>query len=456
MDTPVKEKLRVLEVVGKAVVGKALDREGDQVKPMSEIDALQWIDLESNARIKLLHVGTNTEYSVSNPGRISVQGTAVKRGGSVLTGKISTAGLAGAMRKGPNTGVIMRGTALSESDASEIPRMLGSSSREIMITGLAGDVLDTAGSPPNIFDHVAENEPIVVGQNSMVEVLHLGTYTDYSVKGPGTLILKDNQLLFTGTDTSKRDRMLVSSAHSSDTEVHAGLQIRAPTGTRKLNSARLNDLQPLPETAVELVDMAIALGADPKTTVFIGREATEASVKKSDLSKTNVLAFATHGLLPGDLDGLDEPALALSAPSIEDDDRDDGLLTMSEILGLRLNAQWVILSACNTAAADGVASEALSGLGRAFFYAGTRALLASHWPVETNSARLLTKELFEAQANQGQMSRATALQKSMLSLIDGPGYVDPVTEKTVFSYAHPLFWAPFTLIGEGSQSHLVN
>ena len=85
---------------------------------------------------------------------------------------------------------------------------------------------------------------------------------------------------------------------------------------------------------------------------------------------------------------------------------DDGPLTVAEILGLRLNADWVILSACNTAAGDGAGAEAVSGLGPAFFFAGTRALLVSNWPVETLSARALTTHLFAAQAADSGLARA--------------------------------------------------
>ena len=74
------------------------------------------------------------------------------------------------------------------------------------------------------------------------------------------------------------------------------------------------------------------------------------------------------------------------------DPGNDGLLTMGEILGLKLDADWVVLSACNTGSGEGAGAEAVSGLGRAFFYAGTRALLVSNWPVETTSARELTSE----------------------------------------------------------------
>lgn len=78
---------------------------------------------------------------------------------------------------------------------------------------------------------------------------------------------------------------------------------------------------------------------------------------------------------------------------------------MGEILGLKLNADWVVLSACNTAAADGAGAEAVSGLGRAFFYAGARALLVSNWPVETTSAKALTTNLFKRQAKDPALTR---------------------------------------------------
>lgn len=94
--------------------------------------------------------------------------------------------------------------------------------------------------------------------------------------------------------------------------------------------------------------------------------------------------------------------------------------------------------------------EAVSGLGRAFFYAGTRALLVSNWPVETTSARALTTDLFLRQARDPNLSRAGALRQAMLGLIDGPGYLDARTGAAAYSYAHPIFWAPFSLIGDGA------
>src|SRR5690606_12703423 len=120
--------------------------------------------------------------------------------------------------------------------------------------------------------------------------------------------------------------------------------------------------------------------------LHLGKAANEAAVKRADLTQYRVLAFATHGLVPGELDGLGQPALALSAPEVAGIDG-DGLLAMDEILGLKLDADWVVLSACNTGSGANAGAEAASGLGRAFFYAGTRALLLTNWSVHSASAK---------------------------------------------------------------------
>ena len=226
-----------------------------------------------------------------------------------------------------------------------------------------------------------------------------------------------------------------------------GLRLRAAPRTTGMDSAELARLPRLPDTADEINSIAVALNANLTESVFLGRDANEDHIKSLDLSGVKVLAFATHGLVPGDLDGLVQPALAFTSPQVTGG-KNDGLLTMGEILELKLNADWVVLSACNTGIGQGAGAEAVSGLGRAFFYAGTRALLVSNWPVESTSAKALTTDLFKRQAADPRLTRAEALRRAMVGLIDGPGYVE-ASGKVVYSYAHPLFWAPFSLIGDG-------
>jgi CHAT domain-containing protein len=75
----------------------------------------------------------------------------------------------------------------------------------------------------------------------------------------------------------------------------------------------------------------------------------------------------------------------------------------------------------------------------------------SHWPVETTSARALTTDLFRRQQENPRVDRAQALQQTLNWLIDRGTFVDAASGKTVFSYAHPIFWAPFTLVGDGGS-----
>jgi CHAT domain-containing protein len=217
--------------------------------------------------------------------------------------------------------------------------------------------------------------------------------------------------------------------------------------SQKIASSQLEKLDRLPDTAEELKSIAKALGSDPKQDVFLGKDCSKHRVLTMDMSNRKVIAFATHALVPGDLDGLDQPALALSSPVVTGD-KEDGLLRMDEILKLKLSADWVVLSACNTGAAEGQGAEAVSGLGRAFFYAGTKALLVSMWPVETTSARKLVSGIFRFQRDDKMLSRAQILRKSILNLIDRDAMTDAATGRIAASYGHPIFWAPFVIVGD--------
>ncbi len=152
------------------------------------------------------------------------------------------------------------------------------------------------------------------------------------------------------------------------------------------DTALLRKAPPLPETADELCAVAADLGAAPGE-VYLGARATEGQVKRlsqtGELAQFRIVHFATHGALAGQVRGTAEPGLLLTPPDTPSEE-DDGYLTASEIAGLKLDADWAILSACNTAASGAQGAEALSGLARAFIYAQARALLVSHW--EVNSA----------------------------------------------------------------------
>ncbi|MGF1649719.1 MAG: tetratricopeptide repeat protein [Hyphomicrobiaceae bacterium] len=209
-------------------------------------------------------------------------------------------------------------------------------------------------------------------------------------------------------------------------------------GVAEVESVRR--LTPLPETALEVCEVARTVGADRDAVILSGR-ATERELRRrnaaGDLSRYRVLHFATHGLVAGEVDGLPEPALVLTPPEIATPE-DDGLLTASEVAEFKLDADWVVLSACNTAAGAAPGAEALSGLARAFIYAGARALLVSHWPVDSDAAVRLTTATTVALAEDPTRSRAEALRLAMAGLIDGGAGE---------AYAHPAIWAPFSVVG---------
>ncbi len=225
------------------------------------------------------------------------------------------------------------------------------------------------------------------------------------------------------------------------------VKLRNKPQTRAVDSASLALLPRLPATRWELTSIAKTLGVDPDKVTYTGRRASESRVKSMDLTPFKIVSFATHGLVPGDIDGLTQPALALASPKLAGS-HEDGLLTTGEILGLRLNADWVVLSACNTASADGAGAEAVSGLGRAFFYAGARSLLVSNWPVHSGATAKLTTTLFYLQAKDPTLGRAEALQQTRIEMID-KGTQKDRQGRDLFSYAHPIFWAPFIIVGDG-------
>jgi CHAT domain-containing protein len=203
----------------------------------------------------------------------------------------------------------------------------------------------------------------------------------------------------------------------------------------------LRALPPLPDTADEVRKVA-AIEHAASGSILMGADATEARVRAMPLGQYHVLYFATHGLLPTALRCLSEPALVLSPPATAATTRDtDGVLDASEVAELHLNADLVVLSACNTATSGGqFGGESLSGLAGAFFHAGARTVLASHWEVPSAQTVQLMTGMFQRLGPNLNSGIADALRQSQLALVAKP------------ETAHPFFWAAFTLIGDGGSA----
>lgn len=204
--------------------------------------------------------------------------------------------------------------------------------------------------------------------------------------------------------------------------------------------AFLSNLPRLPDSVCEL--QAISTGfADQNVTLHTGAAATETRLKELDamgeLEQFDVLIFATHGLTAGEA-GAVSPGLVLTPPPIATS-YDDGLLTAAEIATLNLNADLVVLSACNTAAGDTGDQDGLSGLARAFFQSGAKSLLVTHWSVYSEAAVDVTTGMFSQLNANGTQSYGAALQQATLAILDDPSR--PALHK------HPSYWAAFSIIG---------
>jgi CHAT domain-containing protein len=188
-------------------------------------------------------------------------------------------------------------------------------------------------------------------------------------------------------------------------------------------------LAALPGAAAELHQLSAAL-ATGGAVVLTGAGATRRSLNALELGRFRVIAFATHGLAPSESGRAGEAALVMSSEGEAPD-----LLTASEIAQWQLNADWVILSACNSAAGSEPGAPQLSGLASAFVRAGARNLLVSSWPLRDDAAARLTVATVQG-AERG-LPRPEALRRAMLDLLDDPELADA---------AHPAVWAALSLV----------
>ncbi|MEQ1709867.1 MAG: CHAT domain-containing tetratricopeptide repeat protein [Hyphomicrobium sp.] len=243
-------------------------------------------------------------------------------------------------------------------------------------------------------------------------------------------------------DTCPGATNALASAAPGDQTRSRTLRVALPANSAARTARGFGSFCPLPETAAEINCVAQSLGAESGA-ALLGTKMTEAALKSVALENYRIIHFATHGLQAREValsfDKPAEDALVMTPPAASSA-VDDGLLTASEIMALRLDADWVIMSACNTVGSDNGRAEAMSGLARAFFYAGARALLVSHWPVNSYAATMLTSTTFAELKRDPKIGRAEAFRRAMVALMK---------DKDRSWAAHPSIWAPFVVVGEG-------
>jgi CHAT domain-containing protein len=207
------------------------------------------------------------------------------------------------------------------------------------------------------------------------------------------------------------------------------------------NKAAIRDLPKLPDSGDELRVVANALGASTDN-LLLGSGATERALRQRPLNDYRVISFATHAIVAGEIEGVTEPALVLTPGQEDSNTQNDGLLTASEIANLTLDANLVILSACNTAASDGhVSGRGLSGLANAFFFAGARAVAVTQWAVFSSVAQKLGAGLVSRSVNSAAVGVSEGLREAMMD------YIESAKEDYL---ANPRFWGAFIIAGDGA------
>ncbi|MEM7316639.1 MAG: CHAT domain-containing protein [Planctomycetota bacterium] len=205
------------------------------------------------------------------------------------------------------------------------------------------------------------------------------------------------------------------------------------------NANEIRALLPLPETAYEICRVARTLDSGSDS-VHLGPQMTENRIRamseSGKLASFRIVHFATHAAVAGELTSTNEPGLILTPPD-QPTLNQDGYLSRTEILSLKLNADWIVLSACNTSAPNTASAEGLSGLAQAFFHAGARSLLVSHWAVNSATTVALITAAFKSLKEVGIQNQSTAVRHAILQFLDKAGA----------DRSHPHYWAPFFVVG---------
>lgn len=202
-----------------------------------------------------------------------------------------------------------------------------------------------------------------------------------------------------------------------------------PSSPPRSNEPTLR-LQRLPATGREAEDIAELL--PDQVFLALGTKASRGTALSGELAKYRAVHFATHGMIHADT-----PRLSFLALSMFDENGQpqEGVLGLGDIYNLKLGADLVVLSGCDTALGREIRGEGLMGLTHGFFYAGAERVMASLWPVEDRATAELMSRFYRAMLKEG-LPAAAALRSAQLSVRSDPHWQDP------------FYWAPFVLQGD--------
>jgi CHAT domain-containing protein len=205
----------------------------------------------------------------------------------------------------------------------------------------------------------------------------------------------------------------------------------------------LGGLERLPNTKIEVTAIGQRLGVGPNA-IVLGDAFTKARLANPDLGQRRIVVLATHALLPEDLKCQPGPSIVVSVPA-NAPNANAGLLSPGDIEKLKLDSDLIVLSACDTAGPSAKTGESLSGLARAFFRAGARGVLVTHWSIDSGAAVPLMINTFPTR--RGGLDTAQALRQAQLQMIDTAG-----TGNNPIELSYPNYWAAFALIGNGVRA----
>jgi CHAT domain-containing protein len=288
---------------------------------------------------------------------------------------------------------------------------------------------------------IATDEKVNGPEGSLASQPYLGKAYSFSyAPSASVLVTIEHNARKDGTGRAANQRPLLAFADPTIGTNPTASQVAFSTrGAYEEMGIRFNRL---PYSGDEVLRVAAVYGIEPdSSSINLGDKATKKRLEQLDLTQYRILHFATHALVGDEVKWINQPALILSPEGTGKGD--DGVLKMSDIFNLRLNADLVVLSACETAGGQMSRGEGIVGLTTAFLFAGSRSVVASLWDVNDESTSLFMESFYRGL--KAGLTKADALRRARNEIMQARAKSSATEEPE--SLASPYFWAPFILIG---------